>query len=284
MKNLVMRSYAKINICLNVVGKREDGYHELDMIMLPLEMHDTLLISELKKGTDNFVTIDDFSNGPIHYNIATAAIEKLEKRYHFSNKFRVSIHKVLPMQAGLGGGSSNAAAVILGVNKMLKLGATEDEMIDVARGLGADVPFFIKNVPARCSGIGDIIEPVTVKNNYWVLIVKPDEGCGTKEIYEISDQMTLKTGNLELVKQALENGDDELLASSIFNALEEPATKKVPEILKIKEELNDLGLNIVQMTGSGSSVFAMSTNKKLIQIAAKKLEDKYFVEITKIKK
>lgn len=291
MKNLVMRSYAKINICLNVLDKRADGYHELDMVMLPLELHDTLLISELNKGTDNFVTIDDFSNGTIHYNIATAAIEKFAKTRQFSNKFRVSIHKVLPMQAGLGGGSSNAAAVILGVNKMLKLGATEEEMIEVAKGLGADIPFFIKNIPARCTGIGDVMTPVNVKNNYWVLLVKPKAGCGTKAIYEISDQMTLKTGDVNAVIQALEEGNDDLLAESIFNNLEEPAAVKVPEILEIKKILKDMGLNIVQMTGSGSTVFAMSTNKKLITSAARVLEkvtegseDKYFVEVTKVLK
>lgn len=282
MKNLVMRSYAKINICLNVVGKKDDGYHELDMVMLPLEIHDTILISELRKGTDNFVTIDDFSNGPIHYNIATAAIEKFAKTHHFSNKFRISIHKVLPMQAGLGGGSSNAAAVLLGVNKMLKINATNEELIDIARDLGADIPFFINNVPARCTGIGDIMTPVQVKNNYWVLLVKPEAGCGTKAIYEISDKMTLKTGDVEKVIKALEEGDDDLLAESIFNNLEEPAMKKVPEIADIKQKLFDLGLKIVQMSGSGSTVFAMSTNKKLITSAAKQLEDKYFVEITKI--
>lgn len=291
MKNLVMRSYAKINICLNVLDKRADGYHELDMVMLPLELHDTLLISELNKGTDNFVTIDDFSNGTVHYNIATAAIEKFAKTRQFSNKFRVSIHKVLPMQAGLGGGSSNAAAAILGVNKMLKLGATEEEMIEVAKGLGADIPFFIKNIPARCTGIGDVMTPVNVKNNYWVLLVKPKAGCGTKAIYEISDQMTLKTGDVNAVIQALEEGNDDLLAESIFNNLEEPAAIKVPEILEIKKILKDMGLNIVQMTGSGSTVFAMSTNKKLITSAARVLEkvtegseDKYFVEVTKVLK
>ena len=116
MRNLLLKSYAKINICLNVVKKREDGYHELDMIMLPLELHDSILFSELKNASDHFVTIDDFSLGLFKYNIATFAIEKMQEKYKFHNKFRITIHKVIPMQSGLGGGSSNAATVINAVN------------------------------------------------------------------------------------------------------------------------------------------------------------------------
>ena len=282
MKTLVMRSYAKINICLNVTGKREDGYHTLDMIMVPLQLHDTLIISELRRATNNFVTIDDFSNGCIHYNLATAALEKFAAEVGFSNKFRVSIHKVLPMQAGLGGGSSNAGATILGINKYLKLGCSNEKMISVAKGLGADVPFFILNKPMRCTGIGDEMTPVIIKNNYYALIVKPSAGCGTRPIYEISDQMTLQTGDVDKVIEALENGDDDALADSIFNALQEPAFIKVPEIKTIIESLKKDGLKIVQMTGSGSAVFALSTDKNKLKQIAKKYEDKYFVEITRV--
>lgn len=284
MKNLVMRSYAKINICLNVTGKREDGYHTLDMVMLPIQLHDTLIISELYKANDNFVTIDDFSNGCIQYNLATLAIERLAEAKGFNNKFRISIHKVLPMQAGLGGGSSNAATALLGVNKFLKLGCTDEELIKIGTGLGADVPFFIKNKPMRCQGIGEEMTPVNVKNDYWCLIVKPFQGCGTKAVYEISDGMNLKTGDISAVINALETGDDDKLADCIFNSLQEPAIVKVPEIATIINSLKEKGLKIVQMSGSGSAVFALSTNKGLIKSVAKELEkeEKYFVEITKV--
>lgn len=282
MKNLVVRANAKINICLDVVGKREDGYHLLDMVMVPIQLHDSLLISELKKSNNNFVTIDDFSNGPIHYNIATTAIEKFAAAKGFENKFRVLIHKVIPMQAGLGGGSSNAANVILGINKYLKLNSSIEEMIDIGKTIGADVPFFLVNKPMRCQGIGEIMTPVSIKNNYWVLLIKPSAGCGTQPIFQIADSMTLKTGNVDNVIKALEEGDDDLLADSIFNSLQEPAIVKVPEIASIINELKDNGLKIVQMTGSGSTVFALSTDKKKLVSVAKLFEDRYFVEITKI--
>ena len=286
MKNLIMRSNAKINICLDVTGKRQDGYHTLDMVMLPIEMHDTLIISELKRTTDNYVTIDDFSNGCIEYNLATMAIEKFAKVRGFDNKFRISIHKVLPIQAGLGGGSSNAAAALKGVNKFLKLGCSNQELIEIGKTLGADIPFFIENKPMRCQGIGELMTPVEVKNNYWVLIVKPTSGCGTKAIYEISDTMKLKTGDVDKVIKALADGDDDTLADSIFNSLQEPAIVKVPEITEIISLLKENGLKIVQVTGSGSAVFGMSTDKKLITSVAKKIDDldKYFVEVTKVLK
>lgn len=282
MKKILLRSYAKINICLNVVGKREDGYHELDMIILPLKLHDSLLFTELKNARDHFVTIDDFSLGLFKYNIATATIEKLQKVYNFPQKFRITIHKNIPMQSGLGGGSSNSGAVINAVNDYCNLHMTDEDKIKMATGLGADVPFFVFNKPARCRGIGEKLDFINVKNDYYALIVKPAQGCSTQQVYEVSDTMDLPVGDVEKVKEALETGNDDLLADSIFNALETPAISIVPEIQVIKNKLFAAGLKIVQMTGSGSAVFALSTDKKLIKNAAKMFEDEYLVEETKV--
>ena len=284
MKNLHIRSFAKINLCLNVVKKREDGFHELDGVMLPISLHDSLVISKLSNARDNYVTIDDFSIGTFSYNLASFAIEKLQKIYHFNDKFRVLIHKVIPIQAGLGGGSSNAAFTLKAVNTMLKLGASDEELIDLAKTLGCDIPFFIKCKPARVQGIGEVLTPITVKNNYYVLLVKPEAGCSTREVYAISDTMDLKVTNIDNVVKALEEGDDELLARNISNALQEPAIKSVPAIQTIIDELRNEGLKMVQVTGSGSAVFALSTDKQLLKRVFKKLEDKYLVELTKVVK
>ena len=284
MKSLLLKSYAKINICLNVVSKRKDGYHELDMIMLPLKLHDSILFTELPNAKDHFVTIDDFSLGLFQYNIATTSLEKMQAKYGFTNKFRITIHKVIPMQSGLGGGSSNAGCVINTVNSYLKLNLPYEELVALSTGLGADIPFFLSNKPARCRGIGEKIEFINVKNDYYVLLVKPEAGCSTQGVYEVSDKMELPMGDVDKVKEALENGDDELLASSIFNALEQPAISLVPEIQIIKDKLKLAGLKIVQMTGSGSCVFALSTDKRLIYNVAKQLENQYLVEVTKVLK
>ena len=283
MKNLHIRSFAKINISLNITKKRGDGFHELDSVMLPISMHDSLVVSKLN-ATDNFVTVDDFSIGTFSYNLATFAIEKLQSIYHFNDKFRVLIHKVIPIQAGLGGGSSNAACTLKAVNSMLKLGATDKELIDIAKSLGCDIPFFIKCKPSRVQGVGEVLTPITVKNNYYVLIVKPEPGCSTREVYGLSDQMDLKTCDINNVIKALEEGDDELLANSISNALQEPAIKLVPSIQTIIDELKEKGLKIVQVTGSGSAVFALSTDKNILKKVLKELENKYEVEIARVLK
>ena len=284
MKSLHIRSFAKINISLNITKKREDGFHELDSVMLPISLHDSLVISKLNSAPDNYVTVDDFSIGTFSYNLATFSIEKLQSVYHFNDKFRILIHKVIPIQAGLGGGSSNAAFTMKAVNTMLKLGATDEELIELSKTLGCDIPFFIKCKPARVQGVGEILTPITIKNNYYVLIVKPEAGCSTKEVYALSDTMDLKTCNIDNVIKALEEGDDDLLADSISNALQEPAIKNVPVIQTIINELHENGLKMVQVTGSGSAVFALSTNKQLLKKVFKTLEDKYQVELARVVK
>ena len=284
MKNLHIRSFAKINISLNITKKREDGFHEIDSVMLPISLHDSLVVSKLKNTNDNFVTVDDFSIGSFSYNLATFSIEKMQSIYHFDDKFRVLIHKVIPIQAGLGGGSSNAACTMKAVNSMLKLGASDEELIELSKSLGCDIPFFIKCKPARVQGVGEIITPINVKNNYYVLIVKPELGCSTKEIYALSDSMELKMCNLDNIVKALEEGDDELLANNMYNALQEPAIKVVPQIQTIIDELKECGLKIVQVTGSGSAVFALSTDKALLMRILKKLENKYEIDIARVMK
>ena len=284
MKNLHIRSFAKINISLNITKKRKDGFHELDSVMLPISLHDSLVVSKLNLATDNYVTVDDFSIGTFSYNLATFSIEKLQSVYHFDDKFRILIHKVIPIQAGLGGGSSNAAFTMKAVNQILKLGASDEELIELGKTLGCDIPFFIKCKPARVQGVGEVLTPITVKNNYYVLLVKPELGCSTKEVYALSDEMNLKTGNIENVIKALEEGDDDLLAGNISNALQEPAIKLVPSIEAIIDELKNNGLKMVQVTGSGSAVFALSTNKNQLKKVFKKLEDRYQVELARVMK
>ena len=284
MKSLHIRSYAKINLCLNITGKRKDGYHELDMVMVPISLHDSLVVDLLKKSPDNFVTVDDFSIGSFNYNLATFSIDKLRSVYHFDEKFRILIHKVIPIQAGLGGGSSNAACSLKAVNDLLQLGASDEELMEIGKTLGCDIPFFVKCKPARCKGLGEILEPIEIKNNYYVLIVKPEAGCSTREVYLAADSMDLPVCNVDNVIKALKEGDDDLLAASIGNSLQAPAIKLVPQIQTIIDELRDCGLKIVQMTGSGSAAFALSTDKKLLKNILKKFDNKYKVELARVLK
>ena len=128
------------------------------------------------------------------------------------------------------------------------------------------------------------MEPINIKNDYYVLIVKPKEGCSTKEVFKLSDSKKRKHVDVDNIVKALESGDDDLLAESLDNYLEDAAVELVPEIKIIKQELKDMGLKIVGMSGSGSTVFALSTDKKQLKKVAAKMEPHYFTELTKILK
>ena len=279
-----VKSYAKINISLRVKSKMENGYHELDSVMVPIELHDSIVISPLYNRNDSFVTVDDFSNGLIHYNLAGSAIDALEKKYGVHKCFRIYIHKVIPMQAGLGGGSSNAAFTLRAINQILKLGASDEELIEIATPLGADIPFFIKCQPSRCGGIGEKIQPIEIKNNYHVLIVKPNEGVSTKECFKIADNKPYPEVDVDKVVEALRTGDDDMLAEYMGNSLQPSAIELVPEIQTIIDYLKEQGLKLVMMSGSGSSVFALSTDKSILKRIQKQIdeEERWFCELTKV--
>ena len=283
------KSYAKINIALNITKIRDDGYHELDMVMVPLKLHDSVQVSELKGKKDNFVVMDDFSIKLGHTNIAEVALKAILNRNKIDNqKFLVFIHKLIPVQAGMGGGSSNAAATMLATNKLLKLNIPKEELLELANPIGSDVPFFIECKPARCKGKGEKLEPITVKNDYHVIIVKPEEGCSTKEVYARFDEKPCYSpANIDNVIKALAEGDDELLEKSMGNSLQAVACDLVPEITNVINLLKSKGLKLVMMTGSGSSVFGLSHDKKFIKQLAREIEEEYpnyYVETTEVLK
>jgi 4-diphosphocytidyl-2C-methyl-D-erythritol kinase len=279
---MIIRSYAKINIALNVLNRNEDGMHEIDTVMLPIELHDSLEINELKVTRDNFVTLSDYTVGDYGHNLATAALMKILNYTQKPNKFRIIINKNIPVASGLGGGSSNAATTMRAIVDMLKIKISKEELTKLAFEVGSDVPFFLTNVPARVRGLGEIVEPIKVKNDYFVLIVKPEMGLSTRVVYEKSDEYVLETTDIEGVIAALKKGDDVALVKLMKNSLEKPAIELLPEIQNIKDELKSMGLQIVMMSGSGSAVFAMHKDKKVLQKACKTLKKKYEVELTRI--
>jgi len=282
MRQTVIKSYAKLNIGLKVVNHREDGYHNLDMIIVPIELHDTMHLMDMKKAVDHFVTMDDFNITDFDNNVATRAMRLLQEETHFDSKLKLDIHKVIPSKAGLGGGSSNAAFTLKGLNNFLKLNISEEKLLEMAQSLGSDVPFFIPCKPMRCQGTGNIFTPISIKNDYYVLIVKPDAGCKTVDIFNKYDSMNIQSDSIDNIIKALETGDDDLLATSLFNDLEAPAFEYLPEIKVIKDKMLSLGLKKVCMTGSGSCVYALSTNKSQIKKAAKEFYKNYKTIVTKI--
>lgn len=280
---MIVKSYAKINLAINIKSKRDDGYHDLDMIMLPLELHDSIDISILPNIYDTYVTCDDFSLETGDYNLCTIAVKKMKEKYNFNKSFRIHIHKNIPIGAGLGGGSANAAAVIKGIKDLLKIEMTQEEELDICKSIGSDVPFCLYNKPARVEGIGDKLTEIEVKNKYYVIIIKPQKGLSTKMVYAKYDEVSSKShANINKLIETLKNGVEEI-NKYYGNDLEDAAITLLPEIQEIKQVLKDNGLENVLMSGSGSSVFGISTDKKEIEKIAKKLDQKGFnVFLTKV--
>ena len=268
---MYIKAYAKINIALNVLGKDDNGYHQLDMVNLPLELHDSIEISVLPDSSDSFITCDDIEIEETKYNLITIAINKAREKYKFKQQFTIHVYKDIPISAGLAGGSANAAAVLNALFQFLKIKPSRDEIIELGKSIGADVPYCLFNIPSRVRGIGEIIEPIKIKKSYHVLIVKPLKGLSTKNVFDRADGMELENGNVDNVIEALAKGDDDLLAKSVHNALEKPSFSMLPEIAKIKDSLLKDGIKIVLMSGSGSSVIALEEDAKKLT----KLEKKY---------
>lgn len=258
---MYITAFAKINLTLNVLNKREDGYHNLDMVVLPIALKDVIATNRIfSKKKDIQILVNDkptiFPN-----DICGKVIKLMMQKYNITKKYEFSIYKTIPMEAGLGGGSSNAAAIFKFYNKKFKLNISNEEAIKMLLPIGADIPFFIYNKPARVSGIGEKIVPITIKNKYHMLIVKPQAGLSSKEVYEELDNLNIPVYDIDSVIKALASGDDALLAKSVGNVLEIPAMKKCAKIKEVKDYLLAKDFPITLMTGSGTAVFSLSQDK-----------------------
>lgn len=278
MKN---KAYAKINLCLNVKGKLANGYHEMAMVMVPLTLHDMIEINFAPQmsliSNARFLTLDS-------RNTVIKAIELLKEEYGFTQNFEIVLNKHIPTQAGLAGGSSDAAAAIRLINKMMHLNMSESKMMEIATKVGADVPFFILNKPAVVEGIGEILKPFEVHTHFYIILVKPRAGVSTKACFAKLDLSEAEHPDHLLMKDALENGDYQGVIHHLGNTLEKTAIQLVPEIAEVKALLEGYGFDGVLMSGSGSTVFALSQDDELCTKALIELREKgYFVKKTRIK-
>jgi len=251
-----IKAYGKVNISLDVVGKREDGYHLLSMIMQNIDLYDEIEVEKQECGiilecNKSYVPVDN-------RNLAYKAAEIFKERYDIVDGVKINIEKNIPVSAGLAGGSTDAAAVLKVMNKLFNVNATEEELMELGLKLGADIPYCIHGGTALCEGIGEIITPIKPFRDKIVVLVKPAFGVSTKEVY--------KNFNLEKVKQhpktaeiinAIENDDLNFVASNMKNLLENVTLRKHKILIKIKEEMNACGAINSMMSGSGPTVFAL---------------------------
>lgn len=264
--NTSVKAYAKINLALNVYDRKEDGYHNIDMVTIPLDLHDIIELELLPKGYESYITSDDDSLPTDESNLSNKAFRKMKEKFHIDKNVLIHIYKRIPMCAGLGGGSADAAAVINATLKAIKLKPSQDDLISLASSIGADVSFCLYNKPARCRGIGEKLDFITLKKRYHVLLIKPNEGVSTALAYQTFDELETKPqlSNIERLIEGLKIGDEKIIAEEMKNSLQECAIKIVPEINNIIDTLKKDGFPLTMMSGSGSTVFCMSLNHHAI--------------------
>lgn len=264
--NTSVKAYAKINLALNVYDRKEDGYHNIDMVTIPLDLHDIIELELLPKGYESYITSDDDSLPTDESNLSNKAFRKMKEKFHIDKNVLIHIYKRIPMCAGLGGGSADAAAVINATLKAIKLKPSQDDLISLASSIGADVSFCLYNKPARCRGIGEKLDFITLKKRYHVLLIKPNEGVSTALAYQTFDELETKPqlSNIERLIEGLKIGDEKIIAEEMKNSLQECAIKIVPEIKNIIDTLKKDGFPLTMMSGSGSTVFCMSLNHHAI--------------------
>ena len=267
---MVIFPNAKINIGLFVTEKRSDGFHNLETVFYPIDLRDILEITEMKgeKGRCVFTSTGIPIDCPPEKNLVSKAYAILAAEYDLPS-VDVHLHKIIPYGAGLGGGSSDAAFMLVGLNQLFSLGLNEEQLMGYAARVGSDCPFFVLNHPVFAFGKGELMETIDLSlKDYHMVLVKPNRGVSTPEAYRGITPRAASFDLRELGKLPVEQW-----SGVIVNDFEDSVIPKVPEIEEIKNKLRDLGAIYVSMTGSGSAVYGLFHHP----VEAEKAFSEYFV-------
>jgi len=265
-RSLHLKAPAKVNFRLDVLRRRADGYHDLRMLMQRIDLCDELEISLL--DTPGLSVSCDSSDLPVDegnivWRAAAAMLSRTPERVGIS----IRLTKKIPIAAGLGGGSSDAATTLMGLNSMLGLNLDEAELMRIGLELGADVPFFIFGRPAIATGIGEKLTALEVMPPLWLLLVNPRIHVSTAWVYQNLGLTTDKVA--DKIPVLYKSADD--LCAILSNDLEEVTQKKFPVIREIKEQLMAAGARGALMSGSGPTVFALFNDENSARAAAERL-------------
>jgi len=272
-----IRAPAKINLSLRVIGRRADGYHLLDMIMVPVSLYDEIDIRKLRRTTKSKklalpeikVTCRHPAVPDGEKNLAYRAARLLLAKAKSDQSIAIRIRKRIPVGAGLGGGSTDAAATLVGLNRLLKLRLSAKQLERLALQLGADVPFFIRGRPARARGIGERLAPLGRMIRPWIVIVYPGFAVSTTWVYRnLPRKLTKLSVNTSIATSPIAFDN---LATLLVNDLECVTLKRYRKIGSIKQKLLRLGAVGSLMSGSGSSVFGLFRSKRRAEVAFRRL-------------
>jgi len=273
---MVITSYAKINLVLNILNKRRDGYHEIETIMQSVNLADNLTITKeegIKIECNNpQIPVD---KGSLAYQSA----EKILQKYKIKSGVKIRIDKRIPVASGMAGGSANSAAILVGINKIYNLNLSVEDLRRIGEELGMDVPFCLQNGTALAYNRGEKIIPLPpIEPPLWLILINPDLEISTQWAYHNIDLVgNSKRGGdkMKAMLQALKKGIPREIAQNLFNSFEEMIIKRYPEIEKIKSNLMKGGALGALMSGSGPTVFGIMQNKEEALKAYKKLKSEY---------
>lgn len=263
MNSIELKSRAKINLSIDVLGKREDGYHLVEMIMQTIDLYDIIKIKEL--STEDIIIKSNSSDIPLDdNNIVYKAINLLKNKFNINKGVEVFIEKNIPIAAGMAGGSSNAAAVLVGLNKIWELNLSEVELQEIGFNLGADVPFCIQGRAALAQGVGEKLTYIKgLPKDVSILVCKPNLFVSTKKVYEGLDLKNIQSrpDNRFLI-DCLNKGDIKSVAENMVNVLETVTSKYHKEIEKIENIMMKSNALGSMMSGSGPTVFGLFEKKE----------------------
>lgn len=276
MRKIEIDSFSKINLTLSILGKRQDGYHNIETIMQSINLADRIFIKEEKEG------IKIKCNHPLvptdTQSLTYRSAEKILNRYRVAKGVKIEIDKKIPLASGMAGGSANSASILVGINKLFTLNLSNKDLREVGEELGMDVPFCIQNGTALAYHRGEKVTPLLPINPpLWIIIINPGFEIHTKWAYNNIDLDRIKgeRNNTKAMLKALKMGGLEEIAQNLFNSFEELIIKKYPGIGKIKDRLIEEGALGALMSGSGPTVFGIAQNKERALKIYEKIKSEY---------
>ncbi len=271
MKIIKIKSPAKINIGLKVAGKRADGYHDIETIFQMLDLCDDIVLTESADAITLHSNSRDIPTD--ERNLAYKAAKLLRERTEVDKGVKIEICKHIPIAAGLGGGSSNAAAALLGLNYIWDLGLSRDDLLPMAKTIGADVPFFLSAPRAMGIGRGDELQTLPIKSKFYVILLNPGLHISTQWVYKnLKLELTKNKNDIKIIKFMLEKDEIEKTAGFMFNDLESVVTEEYGVINDMKYALLSEGAAGSLMSGSGSTVFGIFKDYNLAKRAGESLK------------
>lgn len=253
---LYVKAPAKINLTLDVLHKRPDGYHEVEMIMTTVDLADRIGLEPRTDGLIRIISADRYVPDD-HRNLAYQAAKLLKDTYGIKEGVTITLEKKIPVAAGLAGGSSDAAATLKGLNYLWNLKLTSDQLAVHGAKIGSDVSFCVYGGTALATGRGELIQELPAPPNCWIILAKPSIGVSTADVYgglKINEVIHPKTKDMI---RAIHEKDYELMCEAMGNALESVTLKLHPEVSMIKEQMMKFGADAVLMSGSGPTVFGI---------------------------